>query len=302
MLVLKLPRHATVLAHSLNNAGHYSDVDREKLLRLLLNRDDFENPKQLSHWLGQHMGVGSMVVFPSGERSIVAELAREAIEKPDNFVLLRDVTNRREFLRQFVFGMKEQAKHMCLNIGLAVDYGNWVLKAWRVLRSHRQRRGESEGIVLLGLHWLEKKDRQSIDLAKLRVWWQNLQAFLTAVVTDGGRPDCFTLFFGLYTGGYNDLTTPEELMRLGEIFTERILNAAQKGAVKLDELDQENHEFNSWRDNADYLAETIDSLRRDGSLKTDLQREQAHHLLSQLASEPIQSSKALEVLHRLQND
>lgn len=301
-LVLKLPKHASVLAHSLNSAGYYSDVDREKQLRLLLNRADVENPKQLAHWLGQHIGVGSMVVFPGGERSLVAELAREAIEKPETFVLLRDGTNQREFLRWLVFGMKEQAKHMCLNTGLAIDYGNWVLKTWRVFRSHRQRRGESENIVLISLHWLEKKDRKQMDAAKLRVWWQNLQSFLTVIVADGGRPDCFTLFFGLYTGEYNDLTTPEELMRLGEIFTERIRKGVQDGSMKLDEIDQKHDEWNSWRENADYLAEMIDSLRRDGSLQTDLQREQAHRLLSQLASEPVQSPKAMEMLHRLQNE
>ena len=43
-------------------------------------------------------------------------------------------------------------------------------------------------------------------------------------------------------------------------------------------------------------------LRRDGSSQTDLQRERAHQLLSQLASEPIRSAKAIEVLHLLQNE
>lgn len=301
-LVWNLPKHASVLTWSLGRISNYSDTDRTRVFRLLMKRADVDDSKQLAHRLGHYVGRCSMVVYPNGQRSAVAELVREAIETPERFPLLADHTNRHEFLRHLVFGMKEQAKHMSNNTELAVDYGQWALKAWRVLRSHRQRRGESEGIVLIGLHWLEKKERGQNDRAKLRVWWDNLQPLLNAVTTEGGRPDCFTLFFDLRDGEYNDLTTPEELIRLGEMFTERIRKGAQDGSMKLDEIDQEHQEWNSWRESADHLAETIDSLRRDGSLQTDLQREQAHHLLSQLASEPVRSGKAIEVLHRLQNE
>jgi hypothetical protein len=79
-------------------------------------------------------------------------------------------------------------------------------------------------------------------------------------------------------------------------------NGALSGGMSLDEVDKEESSWNSWRDCAGYLAEAIESLRRDGSLQTDHQRERAHHLLSQLASPPIQSSKARDVLHRLQED
>ena len=267
-----------------------------------MNRADVDDSKQLAHRLGHYVGMWSMVVYPNGQRSAVAELAREAVETPERFPLLGDRTNRHEFLRHLIFGMKEQAKHMSTNTELAVDYGHWALKVWQVLQSHRQRRGESENVVLIGLHWLEKKERKGTEVANLRVWWQNLLPLIRAVATDGGRPDCFTLFFNLRDGEYNDLTTAEELIKLGETFTERIRKGAQDGSMKLDEIDQEHQEWNSWRDCANYLAETIDSLRGDGSLQTDLQREQAHHLLSQLVSEPVRSAKAIEVLHRLQNE
>jgi hypothetical protein len=301
-LVWNLPRHASVLASSLGKTHYYSDADRVRVLRLLLNRGDVQNPKHLAHWLGHYVGVGSMVVFPDGQRSAVSDLARETIENPENFVILRDDTNWREFLRQFVFGMKEQAKHMSARTELAADYGNWAFKAWQFLRANRQRRGESENVVLISLHWLEKKERKQAEVGQKRVWWQHLQPLLESIVTDGGRPDCFTLFFNLRDGEYNDLTTPEELMRLGKTYAERVRKGAQDGSMKLDEIDQGLQEWNSWRESADYLAETVDTLRGDGSLQTDLQREQAHRLLSQLASEPVRSSKAIEVLHRLQNE
>ena len=198
--------------------------------------------------------------------------------------------------------MKEQAKHMWTNTELAADYGTWALKVWRVLRAHRQRRGESENVVLWTLHSLEKKARQQQDKTKLKVWWQHLQPLVNAVATEGGRPDCFTLFFHLREGEYNDLTTPEELIRVDEAFTERIQKGLRAGNMRLDDINQEQQEWHSWRESVEHLAEAIDSLRCDGSLQSDEQREQAHRLLSLLEAEPIRSSKAIEVLHHLQNE
>lgn len=301
-LVWQLPKHSSVLAQSLSRTGHYPDADRARVLRLLLDRNDVENPKHLAHWLGQYIGSGSMLVFPGGERSVVADLARDAFSRPENFGLLRDEVNRREFLRQFVWGMKEQAKHMSVNTELAGDYGNWALEIWRELLINRKRRGESESVVLLTLDWLEKKQRHQIQVATLKKWWENLQPLLNAVISEGGRPDCFTLFFSLHNGEFNDLTMPEALIRLGEIFAERIRKGVQDGTLNLDATNPKQQDFHSWRESAHFLAETIDSLRRDGSLQTDLQREQAHGLLSQLVAEPIRSVKAMEVLHRLQNE
>src|SRR5437879_2084916 len=133
-----------------------------------------------------------MIVLQSGRRSAVAELAREAVENPERLPLLHDNTLRHEFMRQLAFGMKEQASYAWNHTELAADYGTWALKIWRVLRFHRQRRGESEGVVLIAMHWLEKKERRQRDKAKLKIWWQHLQPLINAVVTEGGRPDCFT--------------------------------------------------------------------------------------------------------------
>lgn len=301
-LIWHLPKHASVLTWSLHRISEYSDRDRARVFRLLMNRADVYDSKQLSRRLGRYMGMWSMVVYENGERSAVAELTREAIEDPYEFSLLKIKANLHEFLRSLVFGMKEQAKLMTRHTELAIDYGNWVLRIWSILRSYHPERCESEGVVLIGVHWLEKKERIDGNIATLRIWWQNLQSFLTAIATDGGRADCFALFFNLRDGEYNDLTTPEKLMQLGDIFTQRIRKYAREGSMTLDEIDREQHELNSWRESANYLAETIDSLRHDGSLCSDLQKEQAYHLLSQLASEPVRSPKAIEVLYRLQHE
>ncbi len=301
-LVWNLPKHASVLTWSLGRIGNYSDANRARVFRLLMNRADVEASKLLAHRLGHYVGMYSMVVYQNGQRSVVSELAREAVNNPERFRLLEDRTYRHEFLLHFVFGMKEQAQRMSINTELSVDYGYWALKIWRMLRSHEQSRSESERVVLISLHWLEKKERKLKEIATFKSWWRNLQPLLNAVVTDGGRLDCFTLFFNLRDGEYNDLTNVEELIKLGEIFTERIRKGAQEGSMKLDEIEREQQEWNSWHEIACYLAETIDSLRRDGSLQTDLHREQAHDLLSLLASEPVRSAKAVEVLHRLQNE
>jgi hypothetical protein len=301
-LIWNLPTHASVLTFSLGRIVRYPDNDRARIYKLLLNRTDVENSKSLADVLGHYIGRESMFLSPDGQRCRVVDLARDVIAAPNSFLLLRDRVNRNEFLRAFIFGMKEQATGMWLYTELAPDYGKWALDAWRMLCQDRHQRMESEGVILLSMHWLEKKSRQQRDKAKLRVWWENLQPLIDAVATEGQRPDCFTLFFTFHRGEYNDLTTPEELIRLGTIFTERILNGLRSGSMDLNKINPELQDWHSWRDSTELLAETIESLHRDGNLRTEVQYEQAHRLLSQLAAEPICSSKASEVLHRLQNE
>jgi len=295
-------RHAKILAHYLILITRYPDRDRARIFRLLLNRTDVENPKELANSLGQHVGFSAMIVFDTGQRSAIVELAKEVIDRSATFVLLHDRTNRYEFFRNFAFGMKEKAKLMWSHIELATDFGNWAVEIWRLLHSDRKRRGESENVILFALHWLKKADREQRELGKLTVWWHHLQTLIEAVVTEGGRPDCFMLFHMLCDGQCNDLGTPEELIRAANLFTDRLRNGLLDGSMNADDVDYEHEDRNSWRQISHFVAETIGTLRRDGLLQTDIQREQAHHLLSRLAAEPIASLKALEVLHRLQNE
>jgi hypothetical protein len=301
-LVWNMPKHASVLSWSLARTLNYADGERANVFRLLLNRDDVEDTKNLADRLGQYVGVWSMHVFADGNRSAVADLAREAVSSPNTFRLLKDPTCCREFLGSMVFGMKEQATKMHRHAELANDYGAWNLKAWQSLRGHKKRRKGSSGVVLHATHWLEKKEGNESERAALKPWWRSIQPLLRCVVHQGGRGDCFTLFFNLRDGVCNDLASPEELMRLVEPFGERMITGVATHSLDLDARNPEQDEHESWRDCASYAAETIDSLRKDGSLRTDLQRDQAHRLLSLLASEPIRSPKAVEALHRLQNE
>jgi hypothetical protein len=301
-LIWSLPGHASVLIFSLGRIVQYPDQDRVRIYKLLLNRQDLQNAKVLADHLGHFIGRESMILSQNGGRHLVSDLARQIIAAPDTFGLLHDRVNRNAFLRAFIFGMKEQAGVMWFYTELAADYGKWALAVWRMLRLDRHQRMESEGVILLAMHWLEKKSRQHREVAKLKVWWENLQPLRNAVVAEGQRPDCFTLFFTLRDGQFNDLTSVEEIFCLAAAFTKRVLEGFRGGNLDFKEIKPELQEWHSWRDITECLAETIDSLQRDGSLRSEVQREQAHVLLSELAAEPICSSKASEVLHRLQNE
>ena len=64
----------------------------------------------------------------------------------------------------------------------------------------------------------------------------------------------------------------------------------------------EKGEYRTWRECAAYAAEALESLRHDGSLRTDVDREKAHGILSVLAAEPLRISEAIEALYRLQSE
>jgi hypothetical protein len=301
-LVWSVPKHGSVLAWSLSRAQHLPDADKNRVFRLLLNRGDLTDSQQLADSLGQMIGGISMWVFNDGKRSSVAELAREIVDAKGTLPLLSDIEVRNEFFGSFIFGMKEQAKHSTNHPELATDYAEWAWKTWQLLRLNRRKRNESEGVVLRTMHWLGKRDQFSGNRDLVRPWWKALVPLFDAVTREGGTSDCFTLLFQLHNGEYNDLTSPEELMRLIKIFSSRISACAMNGTINLDDVGSGNEDYHSWRECGEYAATTIDSLRSDGSLGTELQRETAHHLLSQLAAEPIRSSKATEAIHRLQSE
>jgi hypothetical protein len=146
-LIWNLPTHASVLIFSLGRIVRYPDQDRVRIYKLLLNRQDLQNPKILADHLGQFIGRESMCLSQNGGRHLVSDLAREIIAGPNTFRLLHDKVNCNEFLRAFVFGMKEQASVMWFYTELAADYGKWALAAWRMLRLVRHQRMESEGVI-----------------------------------------------------------------------------------------------------------------------------------------------------------
>lgn len=301
-LVWEKPTEPKVLEWSLGTALRSGDRERTEIFRLLLNRADLRAAEGLAGRLGEYIGSCSLLWFNDDHRSLAADLTREIVAAASSFALLREDAHLRAFWRGFAFGLKERAKLVSSFESLATDYGRWMLKAWRELVIRRQKRNESESVVLFAMHWLERKEGTNEAPERARPWWESLQPLLSAVATDGGTPDCFNLFFNLRGGEFNYVAKPEEILGLVEIFTDRIIAATTARLIDLDQRNAADGEHHSWRDCAEYAASGIDALNKGGVLVTDLQRDRAHTLLSRLVSAPLRSANASAALHALQSN
>src|SRR5437899_3872807 len=84
-------------------ANEIADSDSASY-RNLLRRDDIDDPAVLPEKLGEYCGHYSMVVFTDIRRSSIAGLARDVIDDPGQFPLLRTDDARISFFRSFAFG------------------------------------------------------------------------------------------------------------------------------------------------------------------------------------------------------
>jgi hypothetical protein len=201
----------------------------------------------------------------------------------------------------FVFGLKESAKHWANHAELAEDYGDWVLKIWRKLHEVRQKRHQSEDIILFAMHWLKSRDFP--DRRECLVpWWGALQPLFAAVIAEGGISDCFILLFNLGDGTYNDLIAARELIPLIETFAKRMVLGSKERHIDLDANLSDQGEYNTWRECLRHAVEALEWLRKSDGLRTEFDRERTHGVLSMLAAEPLRISKAVEALHQLQNE
>lgn len=301
-LVWETPTEAKVLQWSLGTALRCGDVERTEIFRLILGRTDLSKADELTRRLGEYIGNCSLFWFDGGTRSLAADLTREIVAAADRFPLLKEESHLRAFWSGFAFGLKERAKLVSSNATLAGDYGNWMLAAWRELVSRRKKRNESEGVVVFATHWLERKESTHENSQIARPWWESIQPLLTAVVSEGGTPDCFILFFNLRDGEFNYVCKPEDVISLVETWADRIIGLTNDKLVDLDATDRVKEEHHSWRECAEYAASSIDALNKGGLLRTDLQRDRAHRLLTRLASVPIRSGNAGAALHALQKE
>lgn len=301
-LIWKTPRQARVLISFLGATHYARDRDRCEICRLLLQRDDLNQPAELAEKLGELIGHYGMRVFTDIGRSSIAVLAREVIQNPDKFPLIGDRESRVNFFRSLAFGMKEEAKHRWEMTDLATDFGTWNLKIWRLLLPIRTKRRDSEGVVLFALHWLEGKEDQNRDITKLRVWWQHLLPLVSAVANEGGRPDCFTLFFNFRDNQMHHLLHPEELFDCVDSLLTRLASGLQSGSLDLDSRDPDRGVYSSWREVLQHAAESLDALRAGGLLQNDFLRERSRELLARMASEIFDLDAARTALYRLQNE
>ena len=289
------------LAFALGAARQMRDKHRATTYRSLLARENIDNVEDLAERLGDHCGHYSMVVFTDIGRSSVASLAQQVVENPNRFPLLNSRDARVKFFRSFVFGMKEVAKFHWDNKDLASDYGAWSLKIWRLLFAIREKRQESEGIVLLAMHWLEAEEDDSRDPAKLRVWWEHLLPLVHAVAREGRRPDCFTLFFNLRDPKMYRVIRSEELLQSVAELLERLRAGAEAGKIDLDAINAPDEDHNSWREILRNASEALETARIKGLFQTDVFLEQSRTLLAQMASAPFNVDAARTALYRLQN-
>jgi hypothetical protein len=292
---------AHVLAFSLAATRSMRDKHRLATYQNLLVREDIDKPEILTEKLGEYCGHYSVVVFTDIGRSSVALLARDVIENPDRFSLLHNRDARVNFFRSFVFAMKEQAKWQWENTDLAVDYGRWSLSIWRLLFAIREKRQESEGIVLLAMHWLEREESETRDPSKLRIWWQNLLPLVRAVAEEGNRPDCFTLFFNLRDPKMHLVLRADELLDSVSSLLRRLHVGIETGAIDLDAIDTSNEDHNSWREVLRNASEALETARVEGLFRSDFHLEESQKLLAEMAAAPFNVDAARTALYRLQN-
>jgi hypothetical protein len=292
---------AHVLAFSLAVTGHMRDKHRLATYQRLLGRQDIDKSDVLAEKLGEYCGHYSMVVFTDVGRSFIATLARDVIQNPDKFPLLRTREARVNFFRSFVFAMKEQAKWQSGNTDLAVDYGRWSLSIWRLVFAIREKRQEYEGIVLLAMHWLEREESEARDPSKLRVWWENLWPLVRAVAEEGNRPDCFTLFFNLRDPKMYLVLRADELLDSVRSLLRRLHAGVETGAIDLDAIDTSNEDHNSWREVLRNASEALETARVEGLFRNDFHLEESQKLLAEMAAAPFNVDAARTALYRLQN-
>ena len=292
---------AHVLGFSLAVTSQMRDKHRLATYQRLLAREDIDKPEVMAEKLGEYCGHYSMVVFTDIGRSSIALLARDVIENPDRFPLLRNRDARVNFFRSFVFAMKEQAKWQWDNTDLASDYGSWSLSIWRLLFATREKRLESEGVVSLTMHWLEREESEARDPSKLRVWWENLLPLVRAVAEEGNRPDCFMLLFNLRDAKMYLVLRADELLDSVSSLLGRLHAAAEAKSVDLDAIDPSNEDHNSWREVLRNASEALETARVEGLFRNDFHLEKSQGLLAEMAAAPFNIDAARTALYRLQN-
>jgi hypothetical protein len=300
-LIWQTPRRNKVLLFALDRSFGEPDDRRTEIYRLLLARNDTERSEAFARHFGEIVGIAAMAQYTGGTRSAVAGLLSEILQCPDKFKYIENNFNRRHFLRSVAFGLKNAVKDIAVLTEFAPDFGRWNLQIWRLLLPLRKKRQESEGVVLFALSPFERNENPIADLPKFRIWWSHLLPFCRAIVDEGGIPDCFNLFLDVKTGKFNHLVRIEELCDWVSALTDRLTNEYQRG-LDLDKVDTAREEYSSWRNVLNYAAEALDSFRKDGSLKTELQRERVADVLGRLATSPYNVPEAMAALHQLRNE
>jgi hypothetical protein len=304
-LVWRSVNHPTTLSWALDSLLRYdADVGRVAVLRYILDRR-FELPsEELASVVGKIVGVYVMAWWGDC-RSVAVDLADEVLDNPKLFPLLEKSVNYRSFLREFVGGMKDQAKHTVRLADLSRDYGRWTLSAWRNLGSSEvetDAEARSSGSVILhALHWLGEAETKTVNVSQLRLWWDSIRPLLREVAERGSMDDCFSLFFNLRDQDFHHLATVEDVLSWAEVLARRFQPVDGKMVVDLDERPTRGG-GHTWRECLGYAASTVGALRQTGRFTDERVKERARVVLSEMQSPPLRVPEARTELHRLLGD
>jgi hypothetical protein len=295
--------NAAVIASSLSRIEYYSGSHQAAILRELLQREDIEHPRELTESLGQILGALSIAIDSQGNRLPAAHVARELLEDNAEFPLLIKKEVRCEFLRWFVFGMKNAAPLAATRREPARDFSTWIYLSWLELHRLEPLPENCQHTMVFVCYWLGKAERKAGQtLEVLTYWWQCIFQNLLKIIKQGTTRDLNHIFTELKSGRFKDLTTVNEVFALVYELLERVEETRPPKTLNLDLTRPELGQHIPLRDVLEDAVETLDSLRKDGLLVQDTQKQQAYRLLARLANEPIGSGNARSALHMLESE
>jgi len=302
-LFWSVPRSSWVLNSCFSPMLRLSDIMRARIFRAALRRAPMGDSDEYVGQLGKALGLAAFMQIRDLNRPHVTSLVREVVGQPDRLALLAAPGHRMKFLVEMAKGMSEQLNAVGLKVDLAPDYSAWMLRIWRHLRPLRSGKHQSEAVVFSALHLLEeklKRNKSEAGFSILKQWWTHLYPLAQAVVSEGSRPDCFTLFFQLRDGDLNPLMSPQDLLTIGETLVKRLKLGVLNGTVILDERNPALEDFSPWEEILGHVAASLDSLGKQGLLSNDIAREKCRKLLAELSSSPFNTDAGRRALHRLQ--
>ena len=198
--------------------------------------------------------------------------------------------------------MKERAKEDFHNTSLASDYGEWAHRAWRIIRDENLSPDERDAAFLYTMHWLEGDGNESEeDIQAMRVWWRAILPALKDGIQTGTEEDISSIMFQLRDGQYNHVLIPEELLDLISLLCDRVELGVVQGCIDIQATTNNRGGHHTWREGAKQAAGSLDSLRQQNLLTTDILRERTYRLLERLSGGSIGILEASTHLQHLQD-
>ena len=289
-----------VLSAALALIPHLQDPERERVLRIALNRAELPNAEKLAQDIGGLLGEYSMVGDERAQCARLIALGGECLSTPYNFPLLVAADAQRAFLSRFAFGMKTQAKHYAAHLELAADFGRRNLAAWHHMHGLPPANDHNtSGIALFAHYWLSNTEEPGHSLAIRLRWWQELKPLRDVIVQEGSARDLSHFYFLFRGGKLLDLCGTGELFDSLDSLLNRMEPLLHRKLISLEQTSFDDPDRRHWREALDHAVHAIEFFRKSGALEPVAEGEAAHRLLSRLTAAPFQNAAAKDVLHRL---